>query len=140
PNELQFLPFIQWLRYKRGPGSPTARTMPLTRHIVAGALLTLLGSSAIAYASPEAPAAAVSAATPAASSQATSPINALLAKSRSGSGDDFLPPDQAFRFDALADGSDRVRLNWQIAEGYYLYRTRIKVATTSSAAQLGTTQ
>lgn len=77
-----------------------------------------------------------------ASSQSTSAINAVLAaaKARSGSADDFLPPDQAFRFDALADGSDRVRLNWEIADGYYLYRSRIKVGTTSSGAHLGTTQ
>ena len=28
------------------------------------------------------------------------------------SGDDFLPPEQAFRFSASADGAERVRLNW----------------------------
>ena len=28
----------------------------------------------------------------------------------------------------LPEGSDRVRLNWEIAEGYYLYRARIKVS------------
>jgi len=55
-------------------------------------------------------------------------------------GDDFLPADKAFRFDATADGSDRVRLNWEIADGYYLYRARIKVSTTSTAAQLGPTE
>jgi thiol:disulfide interchange protein DsbD len=55
-------------------------------------------------------------------------------------GDDFLPPEQAFRFDALAGGSDRVVLNWEIAEGYYLYRARIKVTTSSPSAQLGTPQ
>ena len=55
-------------------------------------------------------------------------------------GDNFLPPDQAFRFDALADGTDRVRLNWEIAEGYYLYRGRIKVATSAANVQLGTPQ
>ena len=56
------------------------------------------------------------------------------------SGDDFLPPDQAFRFDALEGGSDRALLNWEIADGYYLYRTRIKVKTTSTSAQLGAPQ
>jgi thioredoxin:protein disulfide reductase len=66
-------------------------------------------------------------------------INAILDKAK-GSDDDFLPPDRAFRFDALAEGSDRVRLNWEIADGYYLYRARIKVATTSTRAQLGTAQ
>jgi len=57
-------------------------------------------------------------------------------KAKSG-GDDFLPPDEAFRFAAIPDGADHVRLIWQIADGYYLYRTRVKVATTSSQAQLG---
>ncbi len=65
-------------------------------------------------------------------------IGAVLDKARKG--DDFLPPDQAFRFAALAEGSDRVRLSWQIADGYYLYRARIKVATTTPQAQLGATQ
>ena len=55
-------------------------------------------------------------------------------------GDDFLPVDEAFRFDALPGGSDQVVLNWEIAEGYYLYRARIKVATDTKAAQLGAPQ
>jgi thiol:disulfide interchange protein DsbD len=55
-------------------------------------------------------------------------------------GEDFLPADQAFRFAALAEGTDGVRLDWQIAEGYYLYRGRIKVTTPSARAQLGATQ
>ena len=38
------------------------------------------------------------------------------------SGDDFLPPEQAFIFSASADSPERVRLNWVIAPGYYLYR------------------
>lgn len=67
-----------------------------------------------------------------AATPAASPLGAVKA-----SGDDFLPPDQAFRFDALEGGSDRVQLNWEIAEGYYLYRARIKVTTPSPAAQLG---
>jgi thioredoxin:protein disulfide reductase len=55
-------------------------------------------------------------------------------------GDEFLSPDQAFRLEALADGTDRVRLNWAIADGYYLYRTRIRVSTASTAVQLGAAQ
>lgn len=66
-------------------------------------------------------------------------IDAVLGGVKS-SGDDFLPPDVAFRFDALADGTDRVRLNWEIADGYYLYRARTKVATSSPDAQLGAAQ
>jgi thiol:disulfide interchange protein DsbD len=66
-------------------------------------------------------------------------IDAVLGSTRTNA-DDFLRPDQAFRFDALAEGSDRVRLNWEIADGYYLYRARIKVKTSSTSAQLGTPQ
>ena len=75
---------------------------------------------------------------PAATAAKSDGISALL--SAKASGDDFLSPDQAFRFDALADGTDRVRLNWEIADGYYLYRARIKVTTSSADVQLGTTQ
>jgi thiol:disulfide interchange protein DsbD len=63
-------------------------------------------------------------------------LDALLAQSRS-SGDEFLPPDQAFHLSAEADGPDRVRLTWAIAPGYYLYRDRVKFATTSTEAVLG---
>src|ERR1700704_7023221 len=79
---------------------------------------------------------------PPATSQPPTPkggINALLDSVKT-SGDDFLPPDRAFRFDALPDGTDRVRLNWEIADGYYLYRARIKVTTPSTRAQLGAPQ
>jgi thiol:disulfide interchange protein DsbD len=114
------------------------------RHIAAGTLsLALLCTRAFAQGSPATQTPGSPTAAPAPSSQQTSSaISAVLgaSKSRSGTGDDFLPPDQAFRFDALADGSDRVRLNWEIADGYYLYRARIKVATSGSAAQLGATQ
>ena len=98
-------------------------TRTFLRHIAAAALLF------------------VSAALLAQSAPAQAPqggIGAVLDKAKKG--DDFLPPDQAFRFGALADGSDRVRLSWQIADGYYLYRARIKVSTTSKQAQLGATQ
>ena len=54
-------------------------------------------------------------------------------------GDNFLPP-RGFRFNALPEGSDQVRLNWEIADGYYLYRARIKVSTTASNVQLGAPQ
>jgi thiol:disulfide interchange protein DsbD len=65
-------------------------------------------------------------------------IDAVLGARRGRSnGSDFLPPDDAFRFAAFADGPDRVRLLWQIADGYYLYKSRISVQTTSGTAGLG---
>jgi thiol:disulfide interchange protein DsbD len=63
-------------------------------------------------------------------------IDTALGKIQSGQAD-FLPPDEAFRFAAVADGPDRIRLIWDITDGYYLYRARIKAATTSDRAQLG---
>jgi thiol:disulfide interchange protein DsbD len=66
-------------------------------------------------------------------------IDAVLHAAKS-SEDQFLQPDQAFRFDATAEGTDQVRLHWEIAAGYYLYRARIKVITASPAAQLGAPQ
>src|SRR5665213_2533099 len=49
----------------------------------------------------------------------------------------FLDPDQAFKISASAAGPDTVRINWQIADGYYLYRSRVHVKT-DSPVQLGT--
>jgi thioredoxin:protein disulfide reductase len=70
---------------------------------------------------------------------------ALLDTARSGalfgggtrSGDDFLPVDAAFALETVADGPDRVRLRWTIADGYYLYRERMTATTTSEQARLG---
>ena len=109
----------------------------MTRHIPTTLLLLCLGAATQAPAGPpeSAPAAAAAPATetPAAGKGGLS----ALMDSLKPSGDEFLQPDQAFRFDALPGGTDRVRLNWEIADGYYLYRARIKVSTPSSQAQLG---
>jgi thioredoxin:protein disulfide reductase len=98
------------------------------RHILGALLLALLGLPGLALAGPPSPPAA---------GAAPNSLSAALAKS---GGDDFLQPDQAFRLDAIPEGSDRVALNFEIAEGYYLYRARIKVATASTRAQLGAVQ
>ena len=75
---------------------------------------------------------------PASSSISPNTVDAVLGGAKkSGGGDDFLPVDEAFRFNAFPDGPDRVKLVWQIADGYYLYRARVKVTTTSKDAQLG---
>lgn len=49
----------------------------------------------------------------------------------------FLTADQAFQVAATAAGADSVRIDWHIAEGCYLYRSRIKVKS-ASPVQLGT--
>jgi thiol:disulfide interchange protein DsbD len=100
--------------------------LPPAKALVTAALL-MLSASLCAQTPPAQPAGKASG------------IDALLGSARAGD-DEFLSPDQAFRFDAIPEGTDRVRLNWEIAEGYYLYRARIKVRTTSANAQLGTPQ
>ena len=51
--------------------------------------------------------------------------------------DQFLDVDKAFVFSAIADGGDRVLLDWQIAPGYYLYRHRISAKTATPGFALG---
>ncbi len=51
-----------------------------------------------------------------------SPVLALLTSDTVSGGEEFLPPDQAFRFTAEVVNRDWVEVNWQIADGYYLYR------------------
>src|SRR5262245_45471429 len=102
------------------------------RHIlIAG--LALAGMWIAAHADPPSSPAAAS------SPAADKGLSSLLGSVKT-TGDEFLPVDEAFRFDALPVGSDQVVLNWEIADGYYLYRARIKVATESTAAQLGAPQ
>jgi thioredoxin:protein disulfide reductase len=140
-GELQFLPSIQGLRYKGSLVTDRAVPMLLSamRHISAAALLmvSLTVQAQTPSAPPAAPPSGPSPAAPA--SRPSSGIDAILSSSKARA-DDFLPPDQAFRFDALADGTDRVRLDWEIADGYYLYRARIKVVAPGGSAQLGPVQ
>ena len=51
----------------------------------------------------------------------------------------FLPVDQVFHVSASAAAPNAVRLDWSIRDGYYLYRSRLKMATTDGAT-LGTLQ
>jgi thioredoxin:protein disulfide reductase len=64
-------------------------------------------------------------------------IDAILKNGRSTAQPDFLPVDEAFQPSVVADGPDKLRIEWTIHDGYYLYKSRIKVASTSQDAQLG---
>lgn len=50
---------------------------------------------------------------------------------------DFLPPDEAFRFGPGMERPDSVSLTWVIAENYYLYKHRIQVSTDTPGIRLG---
>ncbi|HEY6644674.1 MAG TPA: protein-disulfide reductase DsbD [Povalibacter sp.] len=52
--------------------------------------------------------------------------------------DEFLPPDEAFKFGAGMERADSVALTWIIADGYYLYKHRIAVTTDTPNIQIGT--
>jgi len=41
--------------------------------------------------------------------------------------DELLPAEQAFQFFASIKDANTLRVNWEIAEGYYLYRDKIKL-------------
>jgi len=65
-------------------------------------------------------------------------IEAALSSGRGQQSEpDFLSPDEAFRFSALPDGPDKIRLIWGVTDGYYLYRARIKASSDSASAKLG---
>jgi thioredoxin:protein disulfide reductase len=51
---------------------------------------------------------------------------------------DFLPVDEAFVLSATSPARDRVRLRFDIADEYYLYRDKLKITATAPGVQLGT--
>ena len=73
----------------------------------------------------------------AAAAFAAQPFGSPGESAASAGEDEFLPVDQAFQLVAVADGPDRVKLSWQIADGYYLYRERLAARSASTEAQLG---
>ncbi|MEY6431459.1 protein-disulfide reductase DsbD [Thioalkalicoccus limnaeus] len=51
--------------------------------------------------------------------------------------DDFLHPDQAFRLAGQAAGADAVTLNWDIADGYYLYQSKLAFRSVTDGIEVG---
>lgn len=50
--------------------------------------------------------------------------------------EDYLQPEQAFRFSARMADANTIEVNYQVADGYYLYRERFSFS--ADGAQLGT--
>lgn len=57
--------------------------------------------------------------------------NPLLAQA------DLLEPDRAFAFEARAGGPDAIEAVWTVADGYYMYRERIRFETQDRQVRLG---
>ena len=49
---------------------------------------------------------------------------------------DFLPPDVAFRVGSRIEGNE-VRVQWAVADGYYLYRDKMKIEAESPDLTVG---
>jgi thioredoxin:protein disulfide reductase len=79
---------------------------------------------------------------PTAATATKSSIRSLFNSTRTTprSNEEFLPPDDAFKFGAAMERADSVALTWIIADGYYLYKERIEIANESSNVQLGKVQ
>ena len=54
--------------------------------------------------------------------------------------EDFLPPEQAFRFEARALDARNVEVAFTVANGYYLYREQFAFAAEDASARLGPAQ
>jgi thiol:disulfide interchange protein DsbD len=51
--------------------------------------------------------------------------------------DEYLDPDVAFVLTAEAQSANNIQLNWRIADGYYLYKQRIKLEPANAAQPVG---
>ncbi len=50
---------------------------------------------------------------------------------------DYLLPQQAFKLTAEAEDAGNIRVTWRIADGYYLYRSKIKITSQTPGITLG---
>jgi thiol:disulfide interchange protein DsbD len=101
------------------------------------------GAAAVPAGPPAASAAAGNAASATGTSADSGParqldLRAILGRGSSPLSDaDFLPVDRAFVFAAGSPRADTATLHWQIADGYYLYRDKIKVTSPLAGVTLG---
>ena len=52
-----------------------------------------------------------------------------LSNTQAADSQDLLPPEQAFRISAKGEAADKIQVKWRIADGYYLYQSKIKFST-----------
>jgi thioredoxin:protein disulfide reductase len=108
--------------------TPTARRGGVLAGFLSAVLVTVLSAGSPARADVDIPSSA--------NSKPATGIAAALQAAQKKSGEP-LPVDEAFRFSALPDGADSIRLIWGITDGYYLYRSRIKASSDTTQAKLG---
>jgi thiol:disulfide interchange protein DsbD len=85
---------------------------------------------------------ATPAAAPAAATGTSNKVNppdlASLVAGGSSDQNKFPPPDQVFRFSAVAKDAKTLELRWGITDGFYLYRQRFDIKSDNPDVQLGT--
>ncbi|MCB1802885.1 MAG: thiol:disulfide interchange protein, partial [Gammaproteobacteria bacterium] len=65
-------------------------------------------------------------------------LSLLLALNPSAQAEqEFLKPDQAFAISALSDDGNTVAFSWQIADGYYMYRSKFRFLSETPGVELG---
>lgn len=67
-----------------------------------------------------------------------SDLNALI--EAGASEDELLPPDQAFQLNVEGNGTGALRLQFNVASGYHLYKDKITVTLTQGEGKLGAPQ
>ncbi len=73
-----------------------------------------------------------------ASGAANKSTDAVFASAAAANADEFLDPEVAFVLTAAPDGTNTIELDWNIADGYYLYKSRIKVEPVAAGTPIGT--
>ncbi len=63
-------------------------------------------------------------------------LSQLLGQSAGGE-QEFLDPDQAFKMDLQVMNGNKLRAQFQVADGYYLYQDKIKFKSLSQGARVG---
>jgi thiol:disulfide interchange protein DsbD len=69
-----------------------------------------------------------------------SPFSSISSiSSMSQAGADFLPVEEAYRLEVIPEGEGQLRLYWQIADGYYLYRHKMAAQLSGAEGPIETT-
>lgn len=77
------------------------------------------------------------AATASGSERARNLLDLLGSSSPGPGGEDFLPPEEAFRLTVTTTDPYSLSAYWQIEDGYYLYKEKLSFRTESDVVQLG---
>ncbi len=67
-----------------------------------------------------------------------SELQSLLQGPQAAGDDELLPPEQAFGVRIMQDAPDLIAIEYQVADGYYLYRDKFRFESDTPGVELGT--